>query len=434
MDISQLYKLFLSHPQVITDSRQCWPDSLFFALKGEKFDGNLFAATALENGCSYVIVDNPEVVISGDERYILVSDVLQTLQQLAHEHREHFRHPVLQVTGTNGKTTTKELIAAVLRRKYNVQATIANYNNHIGVPKTLLQLNHRNSLAVVETGANHPGEIKALTEIVDPDYGLITNVGKAHLEGFGSFEGVIRTKGELYDFLRGKDHGYIFLDGDNPHLRDIAHGLRAIKYGEPGHGDYLVEGEAINCNPYLHLRWRKCGETEWQDVETHLIGAYNLQNVLAAVCVGTHFGVSTEQINSALAAYVPKNDRSEMRNTSANRLIVDAYNANPTSMAAALTNFKEMPERHKMVILGDMRELGDASEEEHQKIVDILRGADFEDVWLVGENFKKTKNEYLCFKNVEEVKNELKSKSITGKLILIKGSNGMHLYELPDLL
>ena len=333
MEMSQLYELFLSYPEVTTDSRHSWPGSLFFALKGDNFDGNRYASVALDQGCVYAVVDDPKVVAPGDERYILVPDTLQALQQLAHEHRKRFNHPVLQVTGTNGKTTTKELITAVLRRKYNVQATVANYNNYIGVPKTLLQLNCRNSFAVVETGANHPGEIRTLTKIVDPDYGLITNVGKAHLEGFGSFEGVIRTKGELYDFLREKDYGCIFLDGDNPYLREICHGLEAIKYGEPGHGDYLVEGETINCNPYLHMRWRESSEGDWQEVETHLIGAYNLQNVLAAVCVGTHFGVAPEHISAALRHYVPNNDRSELRTTEHNHLIVDAYNANPTSMS-----------------------------------------------------------------------------------------------------
>ncbi|MFA6819484.1 MAG: UDP-N-acetylmuramoyl-tripeptide--D-alanyl-D-alanine ligase [Bacteroidaceae bacterium] len=434
MKMSQLYELFLSHPEVTTDSRRCWPGSLFFALKGDKFDGNGYASAALSKGCAYVVVDDPDVVVTGDERYILVKNVLETLQQLAQEHRKHFSYPVLQVTGTNGKTTTKELITAVLRKKYNVQATLANYNNHIGVPKTLLRLNRGNRFAVVETGANHPGEIKALSEIVDPDYGLITNVGKAHLEGFGSFEGVIRTKGELYDYLRKKDSGCIFLDGDNPYLGKISDGLKIIKYGVPGHKDYLVEGEVVNCNPYLHMHWRKVGDMNWQEVETKLIGTYNLQNVLAAVCVGTYFGVAAEYICAALKHYIPKNDRSELRTTASNRLIVDAYNANPTSMSVALSNFKAMPEEHKMVILGDMRELGSVSDEEHQKIVDFLKNAGFEKVWLVGENFKKIGSEFQCFNDVEEVKEFLKLNSLKDYLILIKGSNATHLSVLPDLL
>ncbi len=434
MEESRLYGLFVAHPTITTDSRNCPAGSIFFALKGDKFDGNSYAQKALDAGCAYAVVDDAQYVPEGDERYILVGNVLQTLQQLARIHREHFHHPVLQITGTNGKTTTKELVAAVLAEKYRVLATEANYNNHIGVPKTLLRLKPENDFAVIETGANHPGEIKALAEITEPDCGLITNVGRAHLAGFGSFEGVIRTKGELYDYLRKKPGGLVFIHGDNPYLNAISSGLQLVKYGKPGHGDYFVEGEATECSPYLSYRWRKVGESEWHGSATHLIGAYNVDNVLAAVCVGTYFGVAPELIDRAIGGYVPKNDRSELRRTENNTLIVDAYNANPTSMEAALRNFIAMDGIHKMAVLGDMKELGEASEEEHQKIVDLLGQGSVETVWLVGENFRKTKNGFRTFGTVEEVEAELRNHPIKGRHILIKGSNGTGLFRLPDFL
>ena len=436
MNIQDLYRIFLAHPVVTTDSRQCPEDSIFFALKGDSFNGNLFASKALEQGCAYAVVDDPAVVPEGDERYILVEDVLGTMQSLAHYHREQFHGPVIEITGTNGKTTTKELVSTVLSRKYNVLYTEGNLNNHIGVPKTLLRLKPLfHQIAVVETGANHPGEIASLAKIVDPDCGLITNVGKAHLAGFGSFEGVIRTKGELYDYLRTKKEGFVFLDSDNPYLADIAKGIPAVCYGSPGGNSKMVQGEVISCAPFLSFRWRR-GETgAWNTVNTHLIGAYNLQNVLAAACVGLKFGISEEDITEALAGYVPKNDRSELRVTARNKLIVDAYNANPSSMKAALLNFGNIKHPHKMVILGDMRELGEASEEEHGKILSLLqRQNDCEEVWLVGDNFRKEKSPYRCFKDVEEVKEALRESPVEGKLILIKGSNGTRLYQLPDLL
>ena len=436
MCVKELYQIFLTHPQVTTDSRDCPAGSLFFALKGANFDGNLYAGKALEQGSAYAIVDEPDVVPEGDERYIVVPDVLSTLQELAHIHREQFRGPVIEVTGTNGKTTTKELIATVLSKKYNVLYTEGNLNNHIGVPKTLLRLKPLfHQIAVIETGANHPGEIAFLANIVDPDCGLITNVGRAHLEGFGSFEGVVKTKGELYDYLRSKNDSFIFLDADNPYLSDIAYGLVTLRYGRPDSADKMVEGEVMACNPFLTLRWRKGSSGIWHKVETHLIGAYNLQNVLAAACVGVRYGVTEKDISEAVAGYIPKNDRSELRITQKNRLIVDAYNANPSSMSAAIANFSQMKGEHKMVILGDMRELGAVSEEEHQKIISMLeRQEDLEQVWLVGENFQKAKSSYKCFKNVEEVKDALKASPVEGFLILVKGSNGTRLYQLPELL
>ena len=492
MTIEQLYEIYQQHPVVTTDSRNCPVGSIFFALKGDNFNGNRFAAAALEQGCAYAVVDeeSEELGVRSEElgaRIILVDDVLTTLQQLAHFHRLHFRGPVLQITGTNGKTTTKELVSTVLAQKYNVLFTQGNLNNHIGVPRTLLRLTADHDIAVIETGANHPGEIKTLAEIVAPDCGLITNVGVAHIEGFGSFEGVVKTKGELYDFLRSKEEmskgskeerskgldaaPFIFLNADNEHLRKIAHGLPAVSYGSMGHG-YDVEGEVVECAPFLKLRWRsklndqpqtangqcstvngQCSTVNGQwsmvngqcsmvnEVQTHLIGAYNIDNVLAAVSVGLRFGVEPAQINAALAGYVPTNNRSEMRKTARNTLIVDAYNANPSSMAAALQNFAMMqaPEgMRKMLILGEMRELGDISEREHARVVEKIKsecpGLSAESVWLVGENFQRLNPPFPTFKDVEEVKARLGEAPVENRLILIKGSNGTRLFQLPDCL
>ena len=437
MDIKELYEIFSEHPEVTTDSRNCPAGALFFALKGSSFNGNLFASQALASGAAYAIVDEADVIpAEGDKRYILVPDVLKTLQALAHCHRKQFHGPVIEITGTNGKTTTKELLTAVLSKKYNVLSTLGNLNNHIGVPKTLLRIKpFFHHIAVVETGANHPGEIAFLANIVDPDCGLITNVGRAHLEGFGSFKGVCQTKGELYDYLRKKNGGFIFLNTDNPYLQEMAQGLVTLNYGEPGNGEKMVEGEVLGCNPFLTLRWRKGHTGTWHITETHLIGAYNLQNALAAACAGIRYGVTENDITEALSAYIPQNDRSELRSTPRNRLVVDAYNANPSSMTEAIKNFSLITGEHKMVILGDMKELVSASEEEHQKIIDMLQQQeDVEMVWLVGENFMQTKSPFRCFTDVEEVKKELAGHPLSGHLILIKGSNGTRLYQLPELL
>ncbi len=437
MTLQQLYEVFLAHPVVTTDSRDCPDNSLFFALKGESFDGNKFAAAALDKGCAYAVVDEAEYAIAGDDRYVLVPDVLKTLQDLAHLHRMHFRGPVIEITGTNGKTTTKELVSAVLSAKYSVLYTKGNFNNHIGVPKTLLSINDSHEIAVVETGANHPGEIKTLAAIVSPDCGLITNVGRAHLEGFGSFEGVIKTKAELYDNLRANPKGFVFLNADNSILAKEAAGLKAVSYGKPGHG-YEVEGEVVECNPFLKLRWRaKGGDGKWHEVQTHLVGSYNVDNALAAVCVGLHFGVTPEGADQALANYEPTNSRSELRKTSRNTLVVDAYNANPSSMNAALENFALMKtdgQTSKMLILGDMKELGATSDEEHAKVISDLQRLGFSDVWLVGENFSRQASPFPIYNNVEEVKEQLRQNPVSGKLILIKGSNSTRLYQLPELL
>lgn len=441
MTTQELYDIFRRHPVVTTDTRDCPAGSLFFALRGTTFNGNAFALKALEAGCAYAVVDDESV--TGDDRLIHVPDVLKALQDLAAYHRHQFRGPVIQVTGTNGKTTTKELIAAVLSERFRVHYTQGNFNNHIGVPKTLLAMSVEDGgpeIAVIETGANHPGEIKTLSHIVDADCGLITNVGKAHLEGFGSFEGVIRTKGELYDYLRTKPASFIFLHGDNEHLRGIAHDLRAVTYGEPGHG-YDVEGEVVSCTPFLNLRWRRGkGDADgtnnhaWHEVQTQLIGAYNVTNALAAAAVGTHFGVTDEQVSHAIAAYAPTNNRSELKRTDHNTLIIDAYNANPTSMKAALDNFRLIAHPHKMVILGEMRELGAVSADEHRRVVEQAQSLGCEAVWLVGKEFAPFASGCRHFDDVEAVKHELEAAPLHDRLILVKGSNGTRLFQLPDYL
>lgn len=439
MELSELYKLYQQHPLITTDSRDCPEGSIFFALKGESFDGNRFAKAALEKGCAYAVIDEREFVEEGNGRLILVDNVLTTFKELAREHRRRFDIPVIGITGTNGKTTTKELIAAVLGEKYNVMYTRGNFNNDVGVPKTLFSLRPEHEIAVVEMGASHPGDIKALVDYVEPTCGLITNVGRAHLQGFGSFEGVKRTKGELYDFLESHN-GLLFLNESNPNLMEMAAQRnfgRIISYGRDEGGN--VEGEVIDCSPFLNFRWRQhlhAGQmpANAYEVETHLIGAYNLDNMLAAIAVGLHFGVSPAQINHALGHYIPSNNRSQLETTEHNRLIVDAYNANPSSMAAAIDNFKLMKVGRKMAILGDMLELGAVSDEEHQKTVDALAAAGIKEVWLVGEEFGKTHTAFRKFKNVDEVKAAIAAHRPENYYILIKGSNGIHLSQLPELL
>lgn len=421
MDIKELYKIFCEHPVITTDTRDCPEGSIFFALKGASFNGNDFALQALEQGCSYAVVDEaPPGLPQGEERLIVVDDVLTTLQQLARYHREQLGTPIVGITGTNGKTTTKELVATVLAEKYNVHYTRGNFNNHIGVPKTLLQLTKDHEIAVIEMGANHPGEIKTLVDIVEPDCGLITNVGRAHLGGFGSFEGVKKTKGELYDFLVGNDK-FAFLNMKDADLCEMAsqRGLKTVPY---------VEGEVVCCNPFVKIN------IEGEEIQTKLIGSYNLPNMLAAATVGRHFGVTNEQIRHALENYTPTNNRSQLTVTAKNHLVVDAYNANPTSMAAALDNFKAIEADNKMLILGSMGELGEVSKIEHEKIVSALKDYAFADVWLVGSEFAAIEHPFRQFTDVEEVKAAIAAEQVQGKFILIKGSNSQKLFQLPELL
>ncbi len=464
--MNTLYELYRQHPCITTDSRDCPEDSIFIALHGESFDGNKFALQALEKGCSYAVVDDPSIVNScqGNEisntnltsRIIVVDDTLQTFKNLAREHRRQFNIPVIAITGTNGKTTTKELVRAVLAEKYNVLATEGNFNNDIGVPKTLLRLRPEHEIAIIEMGASHPGDIKTLVETAEPTCGIITNVGRAHLQGFGSFEGVCKTKGELYDYLRSREDSLVFVNADNDFLlemldfeeQDNEHQLWITPYSTDPEKQYTcISGEVIHeeGNPLLKLRWRRPlmdleesgASQKWHKVQTHLIGNYNIDNVLAAIAVGINFNVDRKNICHALEAYTPTNSRSQLLDTAKNRLIVDAYNANPTSMLAALENFLLITPtngQQKMAILGDMLELGSASREEHQKIVDMLQTAGMEDVWLVGHEFATTDTSYRTFVDVDEVKAELQHNCPEGRLILIKGSNSTQLHQLPPLL
>ena len=400
-DLTTLYRIFLQSTGVTTDSRRCPAGSLFIALRGETFDGNAFAAQALKDGCACAVVDNPQYLPEGDPRYLLVDDCLKTLQQLARHHRRALGTPVIGITGTNGKTTTKELMAAVLSQKYTLHYTQGNLNNSIGVPLTLLGLRPEHQLAVV-----------------------------AHLEGFGSFEGVIRTKGELFDYLREKGGATVFVHDDNLYLKEMAHDLNQIRYGTQT-GLY-VSGQMTDNSPYLTLQWKAEGETETHSVRTHLIGEYNLPNVLAAIAVGHYFHVTAEQTDQALEGYIPHNNRSQLVRTAENVLIVDAYNANPTSMRAAIDNFRKMQANHKMLILGDMRELGSNSPALHQEIVDYLEECGFEDV--IGTEFAATRHRYPTYPDAPALVAELRTHRPTGKTILIKGSNGMHLNTVAEAL
>lgn len=446
MEIKELYQLYQQHPCITTDSRDCPEGSIFLALKGESFDGNKFAASALEKGCAYAIIDDPSVKPANDDRFILVDDCLQTFKDLAREHRRQFDIPVIGITGTNGKTTTKELVAAVLSQKYNVLYTQGNFNNDVGVPKTLFRLTKDHEIAVIEMGASHPGDIKTLAETAEPTCGLITNVGKAHLQGFGSFEGVIKTKCELYDFLRTRENGLIFINADNDHLVDQIGDEEEIwlsPYSTDPENQYTcISGEIIACDPFLKFRWREPlmtleeegRSTKWHKVQTQLIGSYNIDNLLAAIAVGINFGVDRKKICAALENYTPSNNRSQMTVTEKNHLVVDAYNANPTSMQAALDNFRRMEVPHKMAILGQMGELGTESDAEHRQLVADLEASGFEEVWLVGDNFADIPCDFRKFHDVEEVKAAIRELQPEGRYILIKGSNSNKLFQLPELL
>ena len=431
----------------MTDSRDCPEGSIFLALKGESFNGNKFALQALEKGCSYAIVDEDlENLDKLDDRIIKVDDCLQTFKDLAREHRRQFDIPVIGITGTNGKTTTKELVAAVLSQKYNVLYTQGNFNNDVGVPKTLFRLTKEHEIAVIEMGASHPGDIKTLAETAEPTCGLITNVGKAHLQGFGSFEGVIKTKCELYDFLRTREDGLIFINADNDYLVDQIGDEEEIwlsPYSTDPENQYTcISGEIIACDPFLKFRWREPlmtleeegRSTKWHKVQTQLIGSYNIDNLLAAIAVGINFGVDRKKICAALEAYTPSNNRSQMTVTEKNHLVVDAYNANPTSMQAALDNFRRMEVPHKMAILGQMGELGADSDAEHRQLVADLEASGFEEVWLVGDNFADIPCAFRKFHDVEEVKTAIREQQPEGRYILIKGSNSNKLFQLPELL
>jgi len=435
----QLYQTFLQHPTICTDSRICPTGSLFFALKGGNFNANAFALAALEKGCALAVVDEAEYAI--DERFILVNNVLDTLQQLAAYHRKQLGTKVIGITGTNGKTTTKELIAATLEEKYSILFTQGNLNNHIGVPLTLLQLKPEHEIAIIEMGANHPGEIKTLAEIASPDYGIITNVGKAHLEGFGSFEGVKNTKSELYQNIY--NHGKaIFINKDNANLIEMADktgyaigqaNVCAYSFNQKDKAAYVL-GQTLACSPFLKMQCTTDDQLQTFEVNTNLVGSYNAENVLAAVTIGKYFGLSNEQIKAGLEGYTPQNNRSQLTITKFNKLVVDAYNANPTSMQAAILNFAQMDMQAKTLILGDMLELGEQSESEHQSIIDLLQQNHLMSVLLVGSEFEKTNSHFTHFKNVDDLISYLKEHPIRNEYILIKGSRGIKLEKTLTIL
>jgi len=425
VNISDLYQIFIKYRKVSTDTRSDLDGSIFFALKGNSFDGNTFINQALQNGAACCVIDNPNYYI--DEKTILVDDVLKTLQQLATFHREQFDIPVLAITGSNGKTTTKELVNAVLSTTYKTVCTKGNLNNHIGVPLTLLSMTDEVEFAIIEMGANHPKEIDFLCHIAKPNFGIITNIGKAHLEGFGGFEGVVKTKNELYQYI-GAQNNMLFVNHDDELLINLSKDISKITYGISQHSD--CTGQNMDMKPFLSLDIELDGKK--YGIYSKLIGAYNAPNILAAACIGNYFHVSPEKIVSALENYQPDNMRSQIEKRGSNTIILDTYNANPTSMNAALDNFFLMDFPRKTVILGDMLELGSWSEEEHQKIIYRLKDSNLDDVYLVGKHFKNSKEMYgfMYFNDVNELVSSFESNSIRNSLILIKGSREIRLEKI----
>lgn len=430
----ELYKVFLNQNQSITtDTRKIVNGSIFFALKGENFDANKFAHEAISQGCSYAVVDDE--ALSGTEKILLVPDVLKALQQLAKYHRQQLKCTVIGITGSNGKTTNKELIYAVLSKKYNTYATKGNLNNHIGVPLTLLSLTARHEMAIVEMGANHQGEIALLCNIADPDYGLITNIGKAHLEGFGGVEGIKKGKGEMYRYLEAKK-GKIFINADDKILCGMANSLEQISFGE--NISYDVYGKNFLNSEFVEFKWNIKNKqlNERPLVKTNMFGHYNFVNLLCAACIGNYFKVNENDINEALSNYVPEMNRSQVKKTDKNTLILDAYNANPSSMELAIKNFLTHSISNKLAVLGDMLELGNYAAEEHDKILKQLENSSVE-AFIVGPIFKQYSSKYSAFKffnNIEELCSYLKENNVKGKTILIKGSRGMALEKTTEFL
>ena len=428
MTVQEFYEsYYVKYPHVSTDTRTITKGSIFIALKGENFDGNQYAHKAIESGAVCAIVDDESVA---SESCIYVKDSLQFLQELARYHRQQLNIPVIGITGTNGKTTTKELVATVLSKKYKVEYTRGNLNNHIGVPLTLLSITNDVEIAVVEMGANHPGEIKTLVNIAMPTHGLITNVGKAHLLGFGSFENIIQTKTELYEFIASAN-GTIFIDADNQNLTRNLRGVKnMVRYSFNSDTDY--KGTMLGNSIYAAFSFSYAGKAI--DIQSSLYGEYNAKNMLTASTVGSYFGVSMEQIKSAIEGYVPSNNRSQTKKTDKNTLILDAYNANPTSMRSSLETFISMNAEHKCVILGEMFELGEASEEEHLSILNLLRNSSIPSINLVG---KWPHVDWLSanyYATSEELKSFLANHPIEHSTILIKGSRGVKLEVVVDVL
>ena len=427
--IEQLYEAYLRSHTVTTDSRAITPGCLFFAFRGEHFDGNAFAPQALEQGAAFCVISDD--AYRTDDRCIVVPDVLATLQALARHHRRQLTVPVIGITGTNGKTTTKELVHAVLSRRYRTSATRGNLNNHLGVPLTLLAIPPDAELAIVEMGANHPGEIEFLCSIADPDCGLITNVGRAHLEGFGSFEGVVHTKTELYRHLAAKQ-GLVLVNADNERLMQESESLNRLTYGAAPAAH--IHGSHVADNPFMKFYFEVADNV--YTVQTHLLGAYNFDNCMAAVAAGLHFGVDPFDIKQAIEDYVPSNQRSEWRQTGRNSLYLDCYNANPSSMAAAVGSFRQMDAPHKMAIIGGMHELGTDERKEHERLVQLLDQCLIDQCLLVGPEFNgiTLPHSMQAFPDTEAVRTWLRDHPVSGATILVKGSNTNHLWTLVEML
>lgn len=427
MKVEELYQLYQMYPTICIDTRKITKDCLFFALKGENFNANEFAQKALENGAKYAIID--EEVFQKDERFILVEDVLDTLQKLANYHRHQLKIPFIGLTGSNGKTTTKELITAVFSKKYKTYATQGNFNNHIGVPLTLLSIPKEAEMAVIEMGANHIGEIEFLSKIADPSHGLITNIGKAHIEGFGSFEGVARGKSELYRHLLD-NKGVVFVNAQNEHLMRMV-----TRFSSPIF--YLKEDGLLNitlkeASPFIVYE-----TAEGKEIQTQIIGSYNFENIATALCLGKYFEVSEELAHQAIQEYISDNNRSQVIKKEKNTILMDAYNANPSSMEVALSNFKGMSVSNKVLILGDMFELGATSQEEHQKIVEKVLLMDVEKVIFYGKEFSKVIKQapnVFFFDQKDSLLNFLKEKPLENTYCLIKGSRGSKLEDVLDLI
>lgn len=428
MNIEELYKLFLKHKTVSTDSRNVKKDSIFFSLKGENFNGNLFAQKAIESGAALAVVDEKEYCT--DEHFVLVEDALKALQQLAIIHRNKLKIPFIGITGTNGKTTTKELVNAVLSKKYITSATKGNLNNHIGVPLTILDIKPTDEIAIIEMGANHPGEIEDLCNIANPDFGIITNIGKAHLEGFLNFENIINTKAALYRHIKNKG-GKLFVNSDNKILVSLSESNDRLLYGTGE--NCMIQGKVLEMSPYIKLAW---GENFNNEIQTRLFGKYNFENILAAIITGVYFNVDSKLINEAISDYSPSNNRSQVEFRNGNTLILDAYNANPTSLSSSLENFAELKNDNKNIIIGDMGELGLNSNEEHLKILNLIKTKGFNKVFLIGKIFCSLNSDQknICFETAEEGKEYFLKNKISNALVLIKGSRYMQLEKIAGVL
>jgi UDP-N-acetylmuramoyl-tripeptide--D-alanyl-D-alanine ligase len=423
MKIERLYEIFCKCPNISTDTRKVSPNSLFFALKGENFNGNKFAKDALKNGAIFAIIDEKEYKTSN--QFILVENVIETLQQLAKYHRKQFNIPFIGITGTNGKTTTKEFINSVLSKKYKTTFTQGNLNNHIGVPLTVLSIKKNCEIAIIEMGANHIGEIDFLCNIAEPNYGIITNIGKAHIEGFGSIEGIKKTKNELYQFIQSKN-GNLFVNNEDETLLELSKNIKKQTYGDDTADCF---GKLISSTPSVKLQWNN------KLITANLYGAYNYQNILAAICIGNYFNVASDDIKRAIEEYFPTNNRSQIIESNTNTIFLDAYNANPTSMTAAIDTFIENDSSNKLMILGDMLELGDTSTEEHQAIVNKVERFKI-NALFIGTEFNSINDKYsfTYLENVDQVIDWLKNSGLINHQILIKGSRGIRLERAAEYL